>query len=353
MPPPGLSRQIVVSMSVLMFSGTMIILISLWGFWGLAFDIDPSLLSPPDSWLPTNGEWLWMVSVTIVGLVLATFFAARLAARILAPLNSVMDSIRRVARGDLAARAVAGDRSLGETAMLVDDFNTMAERLQHVAHEMVTWNAAIAHELRTPVTILRGNLQGLADGVFQPNEARFRGLLTQVEGLGRLIEDLRTLSLADSGHMRLQIEPIDLADEIREVTRLIEPDLTSSGFSLLLDLIETPVRCDAARIRQVVVALLDNAKRYATPGILRLTTSNVAGWVHLRLEDVGPGIDDELASHVFEAFRRGEDSRAREHGGSGLGLAVVRAIAQAHGGVANCSRASTGGTAFEIKWPID
>ena len=349
---PGLSRQIVLSMSVLVVSITLIILISSYVFWTLMLAMAPSLLSAPDSLTPSGAELLWMLSVTIIGLVLAGIAAAKLAARILAPLNSVMASVRRVAHGDLAARAIAGDRTLGETAMLVDDFNSMAERLERMTNEMVTWNAAIAHELRTPVTILRGNLQGLADGVFEPNEKQFRSLLSQVEGLGRLIEDLRTVSLADSGHMYLRLQMIDLATEIRETACLLEPGMHASGFSLQLELADGPVLCDTTRIRQVLLAMLDNARLYADPGAIRVETEFTESLFHLRVADDGPGIPEELASHVFEAFRRGNDARARESSGSGLGLAVVRAIAQAHGGTATCRRGVNGGTVFEVKWPI-
>jgi two-component system sensor histidine kinase AdeS len=106
--------------------------------------------------------------------------------------------------GNLAARATSDEHAMGETAQLVDDFNQMAARLQDMAQHRAFWNAAIAHELRTPVTILRGRLQGITEGVFAPEQSQFQSLLTQVEGLGRLIEDLRTVALAESGHLPLQ-----------------------------------------------------------------------------------------------------------------------------------------------------
>ncbi len=107
---------------------------------------------------------MWLIATTLAGLAMAIVVAVNLARRILVPLNSVADSLRRVARGDLGVRAIAGDRSLGEAALLADDFNALADQLQRVTEEQVFWNAAIAHELRTPVTILRGRLQGLAEG---------------------------------------------------------------------------------------------------------------------------------------------------------------------------------------------
>ena len=349
----GLNRQIVLSMSVLIVSSTLLGWIGWWIFFAIATEFDPAMISAPNDWTPTTAESLWMLGLTIFGLVIAVFLAIKLASRILTPINSVMDSVRRVAHGDLAARAVAGDRSLGETAMLVDDFNSMAERLERGERESQTWNAAIAHELRTPVTILRGTLQGVVDGVFKPEEIEFPALLSQVEGLGRLIEDLRTLSLADSGHMQLRLMWTDLVLEIGEVARLLEQELAQAGFTLLLDLSGHPVRCDAARMRQVVLALLDNARRYAHPGQLLLSTRVHDGQYCLRLEDAGPGIADELAPHIFEAFRRGDAARAELHAGSGLGLAVVDAIARAHGGSAACGRGAAGGAVLTVKWPVE
>ena len=349
----GLNRQIILSMSVLMVCSILIIWIGSWTFFAIAFKIDPDMLSEPDDWSPSTVEWLWIFAITVFGLGLAAFFAIKLAARILKPINSVMDSVRRVAHGDLSARAFAGDRSLGETAMLVDDFNSMAERLQRGAKESETWNAAIAHELRTPVTILRGTLQGVVDGVFKPEEVPFSSLLAQVEDLGRLIEDLRTLSLADSGHMQLRMAWTDLALEIEEVGRLLAQELETAGFALQLQLSDHPVCCDAARIRQIVLALLDNARRHAHPGPLRVATRVHDGQYYLSVEDAGPGIPDALAPHVFEAFRRGDSDSAGLSAGSGLGLAVVDAIARAHGGSAACTRGKMGGTLFTIRWPAD
>lgn len=349
----GLNRQIILSMSILMLLSILMIWISSWIFYAVIFKIDPEMLSDPEEWAPTMAEWLWIFAITVFGLVLATFSAVKLTRRILKPLNSVMDSVRRVAHGDLSARASAGDRSLGETAILVDDFNTMAERLERTAKESLTWNAAIAHELRTPVTILRGTLQGVVDGVFKPEEVEFGSLLSQVEGLGRLVEDLRTLSLADSGQMQLRMAWTDLTLEIEEVGRLLAQELDAAGYTLQLDLSDHPVCCDAARIRQIVLALLDNARRHADPGPLRLCTRVHDGQYYLSLEDAGPGIADALAPHVFVAFRRGDSVPDELNAGSGLGLAVVEAIARAHGGSAACARGVAGGTVFTIRWPLD
>lgn len=348
----GLSRQIVLSMTAVVLGVVLLVILGSYAFYALLFAFWPQRFPVPGDWAPSGPEWVWIALTTFAALALAVTVAIKLSKRILTPLTSVAESLRQVAQGDLGARASTDDHSLGEAALLVDDFNTMAERLQRMAQEQMFWNAAIAHELRTPVTILRGKLQGLAEGVFAPDEAQFRSLLAQVEGLTRLIEDLRVVGLADSGHLELQLHEADLAGEIRIVVQLFESSLSAAGLVSVLDLDEHRVHCDPARIRQALLALLENARRHAIPGCVRIQMRVENGLCYLRVSDDGPGIAEELVAHVFEAFQHGESSRSRERTGSGLGLAVVRAIARSHEGQATCRPSSTGGTLFEVSWPV-
>ncbi len=349
--PTGLSRQIVLSMAAVVLGVILLVILGSYAFYAILFNLWPAQAPVVGEWMPSKVEWLWMAVTTLAALTLAVAVAIKLSRRILEPLTSVADSLRDLAQGNLDVRAVADDRSLGEAALLVDDFNVMAERLQRVTKEQVFWNAAIAHELRTPVTILRGRLQGLVEGVFEPSELQFRSLLAQVENLARLVEDLRVVGLADGGHLQLQFSEADLALEIESVVQLLMPGLESAGLVPVLDLAAGNVRCDPSRIRQALLALLENARRHALPGQVRIRTQVQHETCLLSVEDDGPGITDDIASRIFEAFQRGDLSRSREGAGSGLGLAVVRAIAQAHGGEAVCRRSPAGGTIFEVRWP--
>lgn len=347
----GLNRQVTIAMSVLVIGIIVLLQISSYLLYALLLRYQPEFLEDPQDYLPSMPEWIYMGVSTIVSVMIAVVAAGKLSRRILAPINSVAASLRQVAGGDLAARAVSSDHSIGEASQLVEDFNSMAERLQHMEQDRAFWNAAIAHELRTPVTILRGRLQGLTEGVFAPDPAQFRSLLTHVEGMGRLIEDLRIVALAGSGHLELHRVRASMADEVATVIALAGPALEQAGFAVTLQLSDAPVRCDPMRIRQALLALLENARRHATPGLLRISATVDDGLCRLWVEDEGPGIAPELAQHVFEAFQRGEQSRSRESGGSGLGLAVVGAIAKAHGGHAICRPCALGGTLFELAWP--
>lgn len=346
----GLSRQIVLSMSAVVVSVTLLVMVGSYFFYSFLFVFHPKFFED-DSWIPTGPEWVWLIFIMLVGVAIAVYVAVRLARRILAPLTSVTSGLRQVAQGDLTVRAELRNAGWGEASLLVNDFNSMAERIQSMTAERAIWNASIAHELRTPVTILRGRLQGLAEGVFTPDEAQFRNLLAQVEGLSRLIEDLRTVSLADSGHLELYKEELDLSPGIEGLVTLLRPDFEAHGFHLDYTLTTIAVCCDAARLRQVLMALLDNAKRYAHPGRVHVHTWASDDTYFLRVEDEGPGISDELASNLFNVFQRGEASRSRAMGGSGLGLSVVRAIAEVHGGHASYRKGEKGGALFEIALP--
>ncbi|MFQ6590957.1 MULTISPECIES: ATP-binding protein [Pseudomonas] len=343
-------RQIVLSLSFMVLGVILLTMVGTYVFYAIALTLSPDSIS--ESWIPSKVEMLWIVGTTILALCLAGFVAIRLSRRILTPLNSVAHSLREIAQGNLQARAVPDDQALGETGQLVRDFNAMAERLQSVTREQQFWNAAVAHELRTPVTILRGRLQGLAEGVFPPSTKIFEGLLRQIEGLGRLIEDLRVVSLSDSHHLNLDLSLTEVTHEVSVTVHALTESLQLRGFKLRIEVGEQiHTVCDAFRLRQALSALLENALHHADPGVLIIRTLTNNGLFTLSVEDSGPGISPNLAPYVFEAFRRGEPSTSGKSGGSGLGLAVVKAIAEAHGGNAICVP-SANGTRFEIQLPI-
>lgn len=350
-PTPGLRRQIIQSLAVMALGIIFIAVFGSYVFYAIAVAYLPGSIS--ETWMPSRVEMIWIGCTIIAALGMAIFVAIRLSRRLITPLNSVAHSLREVAQGKLDARAPLDEQAMGETAQLVRDFNTMAERLQGMTREREFWNAAIAHELRTPVTILRGRLQGLAEGVFSPSSELFEGLLRQVEGLSCLIEDLRVLSLNDSGHLEVQRISVRLADELGTVLQAFATPLAEKGFHLHQELdADLLVECDAVRIRQALMALLENALRHADPGNLQVRLEQAGGECQLSVEDDGPGIDSALATDIFEAFRRGDPSRSRKSGGSGLGLAVVKAIAEAHGGRAYCQASANGGSRFVLSWPL-
>ncbi|WP_448951228.1 ATP-binding protein [Labrys neptuniae] len=347
----GLSRQITLSMIYVSLIAALVLIVGSYIFYALLVAFFPEL-AENDSLIPTGPDLLAIAIMVFFALVAAIIAALRLAGRILAPLNSVAASARRITDGDLSARAVAGDRSLGETAHLADDFNEMASRLQKMAADVTAWNATIAHELRTPLTILRGRIQGLADGVFQPSPALYQTLLTQVEGLSRLVDDLKVVTLVDSGRFDLRFRLVHLAGEVGRAVDVMRPAIEAAGFRVDVEPQEVRVWCDDARIRQALLALIDNALRYAKPGRIGIIMTKTASTVTIRVEDEGQGLPPDFVSQAFEPFSRAEFSRSRAKGGSGLGLTMVRAIAIAHSGSVTYRAAASDGAAFELTLPI-
>jgi two-component system, OmpR family, sensor histidine kinase AdeS len=267
-------------------------------------------------------------------------------------LGNVAMAARQISEGDLTARATPVGFASLEEAQLMRDFNAMAVALQRAERELAESTASIAHELRTPLTILRGRLHGIADGVFALHPSEVDGLLYQVEGLGRLVDDLQTLSLANSQRLILASEPTDLAEEVRRVMTTMSPDLTAAGLDPHLDLRPARLLADGPRIRQVISAVLNNACRYAPgSGVLRLSTFIDHDKAILEIADHGPGLPDDAEGRAFDRFWRGEESRGRNTGGSGLGLAVVRTIVEAHAGSATLSNHAGGGVIFEMRLP--
>lgn len=318
-------------------------------FYGITGDYYPDLIS--DNMMPSRLEWGWVV-VTVLGSAgFTALVAMRLSRRLLVPLNSVAVGLRELAQGNFKARAVVADRSMGEATLLVADFNGTARRLESAEADRAFWNAAIAHELRTPLTILRGKLHGLADGVYQPDAACLTSLLAQVEGLNRLVEDLRLLSLQDSHNLRLHCEHLPLAELVDGVAEALGEGLAAAGFQLQVQASPARVHCDRVRMRQALYALLENVRVHADPGPVLVQAACFPDYCQIEVRDAGPGIDEAQVQRLFEPFERGEILGSTRPGGTGLGLPVVRAIARAHGGELSGHRQPTGGSVFKIRWP--
>jgi two-component system sensor histidine kinase AdeS len=267
-------------------------------------------------------------------------------------LDDVAAMAARVSAGDLSARAKLNHLASREEAALTESFNAMADTLQAAERELRENAAAIAHELRTPLTVLSGRLHGIVDGVFDASPDQIGALLHQTDALTRLVEDLRTLSLANSRQLQLQRAPTDLADEARRVMLAVEPDLAAAGLVVTMHLSPAPLLADGARVRQLLGAILENARRYAASGgELHVETGAIGTRAILRVLDRGPGLPEDGIERAFRYFWRADASRARYSGGSGLGLPVVRAIAEAHGGAATLAPREGGGLEFTLDLP--
>lgn len=334
----GLNRTVATSMALVALGGVAITFLGLALVYGL-------MLEQP--WRLKGVDYVAIAVFCICGLIMAVASASALTRRIVSPVASVGQAARRIADGDLSARAEISDPRLGEVVELTTDFNQMADRLESLAAEERTINAAVAHELRTPLMILRGKIQGAIDGVFPLDEDLLLGALGQIDALTRLVDDIRAMGVADSGHVFLDVAPIDLADVARDLRRLLHEPFRMAGFDARWVLRPAPVLADRTRVQQALLALLGNARLHAAPGPLLIEVVEVDGMGLFRITDSGPGIPAELSDRIFEPFRRGPTMAK----GTGLGLAIVRITAEAHEGSATYRSSATGGSIFEFFLP--
>ncbi|HET9906909.1 MAG TPA: ATP-binding protein, partial [Anaerolineales bacterium] len=193
--------------------------------------------------------------------------------------------------------------------------------------------ADVSHELRTPITVIQGNVEGILDGLYPADEERLKSIMEETQILSRLVDDLRTLALAESGALHLRREPVDLTELIREAVAGFESQAAEKDVQFILDLIELEeINVDPQRVHEVLMNLISNALRY-TPrqgvikvGVVEANSGPVKSAV-LFVEDNGPGIESADLPHVFERFYKSSDS-----GGMGLGLSIARYLVEAHGG---------------------
>lgn len=296
-----------------------------------------------------DAEGYALLICSALALILAVLVAYRVALRISRPVEAVSQAARTVAAGTLEARAEFSGRSSQEIEQLVRDFNALAIELERADRELSAGAAAIAHEFRTPLTVLKGRLQGLKDGVFEYSPELMETLIGHVDGLSLIVEDMRTLGLSSAGQLELDLQEFELDMLVGQTLEGFDEELKAAGMAVTLDLTPSIVEADRDRIRQALVCLLDNARRYAANG-RELTVSCSGDAEHARVEvlDRGDGVLPEDAQRMFDRFWRADPSRSRALGGSGLGLAVVKAIMTAHGGDVTCQAREGGGLHFSL-----
>jgi two-component system OmpR family sensor kinase/two-component system sensor histidine kinase BaeS len=271
------------------------------------------------------------------------------------PLAKIMAAADAVADGDLSARV--DESGPGEFRRMARSFNRMTAELERADQQRRNLTADVAHELRTPLHILRGNLEGLQDGVYQPTPEHIEAMLDETQMLARLVDDLQTLSLAEAGQLHLKLEPLDINELLMDVATSFSGQMDAAGIDLQVkpqgtsqDLI---ISGDVERLDQVFSNLMGNALRH-TPkgGSIMLTAESTPKGVRILVRDTGEGIPPEDLPYIFDRFWRGDKSRQRKSGaGSGLGLAIARQFVVAHGGQITVESQPGVGTTFAIDLP--
>ena len=297
--------------------------------------------------------WVGGLGLSLALPLLAVGLAARAFRDIATPLAGVMAASDRVAEGDLSVRVpVLGPGDFGQLAR---SFNRMVEELERADQRRRNLTADVAHELRTPLHIIQGNLEGLLDGVYTPSAEHVQATLDETRLLARLVEDLQTLSLAEAGQLPLNLEEVDVVELLSDVSTSFSGQTEAAGVDLRIVIEGEPeqmrVRGDTDRLAQVLGNLVDNALRHThSGGAITLRGETISGGVRIEVSDTGEGIPAQDLPYVFDRFWRGDRSRSRAGGaGSGLGLAIARQLVGSHGGRIEVGSEPGRGTTFTIE----
>jgi two-component system, OmpR family, sensor histidine kinase BaeS len=287
---------------------------------------------------------LVVLALVFVGLV----FGVRMTGMI-RPVGDLVDAAGRIEAGDFSARVAMPVRGRDLRA-LTGAFNTMAARLEAEEERRRRLLADLGHELRTPIAVIEGHLEAVLDGVYPADPAHLDPILDETRVLARLIDDLRTVSLAESGSLALHREPVDLGHVIGDVVAASGPRADAAGAHVAVEVDASipEMDLDPVRVHQVLGNLLDNAIRY-TPrdGTVRIMARRRDREAEVAVTDDGPGLAPELRETLFDRFVKSPDSP-----GSGLGLAIARAMVEAHGGSIRADAGERGGTTIVVTLPI-
>jgi two-component system OmpR family sensor kinase/two-component system sensor histidine kinase BaeS len=298
--------------------------------------------------LHTSGATIVAAIVVLVVLLLFARGLVRGLRGSAGPIGDLMVAASRVETGDYTARVRESGPS--DVRRLARAFNAMSSRLEADADERRQLLADVSHELRTPLSVIQGNVEGILDGLYPADRAHLEPILDEIGLLERLVDDLRTISLAETGGLRLHREPTEVGELLNEVVAAFETRAEAAGIALRDDV--TPgiptLDLDPTRMRQVLGNLVTNALR-VTPrgGEIVLAAAPQGEAVRIEVRDTGPGMAADVLPHVFDRFYRAGDST-----GSGLGLPIARSLVEVHGGAIGVLAPDGGGTIIRIDLPI-
>lgn len=277
-------------------------------------------------------------TLVIAGLVaagLALIVGVAISQVITRPLARLTGAAKAVTAGKLGEQVALGGGQAAEIRTLARSFNEMSASLQKAEAQRVRLTADVAHELRTPISVMRAQIQAMLDGVYPTDAAHVAAVYEQTLLLTRLVDDLHTLTRAETGHLPLTTQPLDPASLANRAAALFEPMVQDAGLALAVEIEPglPAIRADGDRLHQVLANLLGNALRHTPPGGgVRLGVARAGDRVRFSVRNTGETLTAAEAEHVFDRFWRADESRQRDSGGAGLGLAIARELVHLHGG---------------------
>jgi signal transduction histidine kinase len=292
------------------------------------------------------------ISFGFVGII-ALIFALIFGYILTKPINILDQAASKMAEGDYSQRVqISGSHELKS---LGDTFNNLAESIQHYRESRTAMTADIAHELRTPLAVQRANLEAIQDGIYPLDQENLSMILEQNNMLAKLVEDLRILALTDENEMTLDLEDTDIAATIKSSVEAAQAQTEKKNIKLSFEKDEDIplIPIDIYRFQQVLNNLIQNAIRF-TPeeGEIKILLEKATDSVVMKIIDNGPGIPEESLPHIFNRFYRADSSRAREYGGTGLGLTISKRFVEAHGGTLTAANHPGAGAEFKITFPV-
>ncbi|MBZ4659143.1 MAG: histidine kinase [Desulfacinum sp.] len=289
-----------------------------------------------------------------VAVVVAIVVTWALSRHLLAPVQELVKGTRALMSRRFETRVEVG--SDDEFGRLASDFNEMARTLERYERMRRQWLADIAHELRTPLAVLRGEIEAMLDGVRDVNREALESLHGEVLHLSRIVHDLHDLSLIESGRFQAELKPVDPLGVLDETLKAFRTRFDQRGMEIRAPDFarEAPVhvRADPDRLRQLFSNILENTLRYGeAPGWIEIGVETDPGRVVIHLEDSGPGVPEECLDRLFDRLYRVDRARSRAQGGSGLGLAICRSIVESVGGRIGAARGTSGGLRITVEFP--
>lgn len=293
-------------------------------------------------------------TVGAIMLVLAAALAFLLSRHLLAPVQQLIRGTRALTSRRFGTRIMV--KTSDELGQLAADFNQMAKTLEKYEQMRRQWISDIAHELRTPLSILQGEVEALQDGVRDVNQQALDSLHAEIAHMGTIVNDLHDLSMLESTAFQLKREPLNLVEMVRACLQKFQPRFIEKGIAIVNqigDAEDISISGDRGRLMQVFFNLLENTLRYTeAPGTLTVSLLCTDAEGMLRFTDTKPGVPPEALEFLFERLYRVDPSRSRSQGGSGLGLAICKSIVEAHGGTIGAQNSRSGGIEVTIVLPL-
>jgi signal transduction histidine kinase len=303
----------------------------------------------------------FLVAAGIIFIALSIVISIGIATAIVKPILQATRAAKQIAGGDFSTQ-ITGTFVVRELHDLSHSVNDLAAALKNGEEWQIRLTSDIAHELRTPLTTIQGNIEALVDGVWKPTKKHLVSCYEEIKRFHKLVEDLNLLSILERENLILHKTNFDLAELLQTVTQQFLPMTREKGLSLIPILQESPVNADYDRLMQVFVNLVSNAVKYTDAGSITVAVKPTEGtsgdskedWHYeVTITDTGIGIPENALPHIFERFYRSDKSRNRNTGGAGIGLTIVAAIVEAHGGTIgvesnNQADGNSGGSVFRV-----